>query len=322
MILSKFRRFWWLLFLLTLLSCTKKSTDGGGREPPIISQFFDRPAWHPDGRWIAAEHSDSVDTNGDDEPDRGFAGIWLVNSENGEKQPLISGFGLPAWSSDGKKLALMRRAQIFTVEVTSLEPAQVDTNTLKQLTFEGNNFYPSWSPDGKWIAFDSNLDDSVGAYVIWLIKSDGSSRKDISIHGTGGWRTPSWTPGQKIVHMRWLAIGYPEIFVMDSTGNNARRVTVKPEDAELNPKVSSKHRVVFSSVPRKGYPTICTIHLDGSEFRQLTNGPDYRPAWSPDGERIVFLHWNFLEQVPGSGQLWIVNKDGSGLRQLTFFPER
>jgi TolB protein len=316
---SLLKWFSYLLIILVLFSCSKKPTNSqGGPEPIPLPRFFDHPAWHPQGQWIAAEHSDSVDIDGDGKPDRGFAGIWLVNSSNGEKQPLISGFGLPAWSPDGKKLALMRTAQIFTVEVTSLEPAQVDTNTLKQLTFQGNNFYPSWSPDGEWIAFDSNLDDPVGMYVIWLIKSDGSSRKDISIHGTGEWRMPSWTPDQKVVHIRFIGVTYPEIFVMDSTGNNARRVTVRSDDSELNPKVSSKHQMVFSSVPRKGYPTICTIHLDGTGFRQLTNGPDYRPAWSPDGERIVFLHWNFLEEVPGNGQLWIMDANGSNKRQLTF----
>jgi Tol biopolymer transport system component len=135
------------------------------------------------------------------------------------------------------------------------------------------------------------------------------------------WRMPSWTPDLEIVHIKCIS-PYPEIFVMDSTGNNSRRVTYRLDEVELNPKVSSNNNIVFSSVPLKGYPTICTILLDGTDFRQLTNGPDYRPAWSPDGERIVFLHWNFLNKVPGNGQLWIINKDGSGLRQLTFFRER
>jgi len=314
----KLRKFWWLLALLVLFSCTKKKpTNGGGPEPPILPKYFDHPAWNPQGLWIAAEHCDSIDTDEDGNLDQWSCGIWLVSSENGEIQLLVDSFGLPAWNPAGDKLAMVRGGQIFTIDVTSLDPAQINTSSLKQLTFEGGNFYPAWSPDGEWIAFDSNLDDTSGMYVIWIMKPDGSYRKDISIHGTGEWRMPSWTPDNEIVHIRCISPN-PEIFVMDSTGDNSRRVTYMLEEAELNPKVSSKSIITFSLVPRKGYPTICTIHLDGTDFRQVTKGPDYRPVWSPDGKHIVFLHWNFSELIPGNGELWIINRDGSGLRQLTF----
>ena len=61
------------------------------------------------------------------------------------------------------------------------------------------------------------------------------------------------------------------------------------------------------------------INANGSEQRQLTswslNGSD--PDWSPDGERILF------RSVPGRdqhGNLYTVNVDGSGLKQLTRYP--
>jgi Tol biopolymer transport system component len=61
------------------------------------------------------------------------------------------------------------------------------------------------------------------------------------------------------------------------------------------------------------------MNADGHNLRSLTKGPDWRNDWSqPKGERIVFLHWDFLEEVPGNGQLWIMDADGSNKRQLTF----
>jgi TolB protein len=55
---------------------------------------------------------------------------------------------------------------------------------------------------------------------------------------------------------------------------------------------------------------------DGSHPRQLTNTPDIvelGPAWSPDGKQIVFSEGSASEALG----LWVMNADGSGLRQLT-----
>lgn len=59
---------------------------------------------------------------------------------------------------------------------------------------------------------------------------------------------------------------------------------------------------------------IVVMRTDGTEQRDLTPG-EYRyawPRWSPDGQRIVFS-----SRRTGDYELWIVNRDGSGLRQLT-----
>jgi Tol biopolymer transport system component len=53
------------------------------------------------------------------------------------------------------------------------------------------------------------------------------------------------------------------------------------------------------------------VSADGRHRRLLLRNGG-RPAWSPDGQRIVF------QRFTGSRQhLWIVNQDGSGLRRLT-----
>jgi LasA protease len=58
---------------------------------------------------------------------------------------------------------------------------------------------------------------------------------------------------------------------------------------------------------------ICTLRPDGSQRRQVTNGVDSEPAWSPDGTRIAFAR----SDSQGASQIEVVNADGSGIAALT-----
>jgi Tol biopolymer transport system component len=51
------------------------------------------------------------------------------------------------------------------------------------------------------------------------------------------------------------------------------------------------------------------------QWHQLTRGPasDLHPAWSPDGTRIAFV-----SDRDGDWEIYVINVDGTGIRQLTF----
>ena len=56
------------------------------------------------------------------------------------------------------------------------------------------------------------------------------------------------------------------------------------------------------------------MDADGGNVRRLTNHPrmDYWPAWSPDGKRIAFT-----SNRDGNYEIYVMNADGSGQRNLT-----
>ena len=71
-------------------------------------------------------------------------------------------------------------------------------------------------------------------------------------------------------------------------------------------------------VTRWLHPTqedVAIINNDGSNLRALTDDKyvNRRPRWFPDGERIAFS-----SDRSGVNQIWTINADGTGLRQLTF----
>jgi len=59
---------------------------------------------------------------------------------------------------------------------------------------------------------------------------------------------------------------------------------------------------------------IFSMSADGTDVTQVTSGHfDRQPTWSPDGQRIAFVR----ENLDGGSDIFIVNADGSGAKQLT-----
>jgi Tol biopolymer transport system component/serine/threonine protein kinase len=85
-------------------------------------------------------------------------------------------------------------------------------------------------------------------------------------------------------------------------------------------------QIVFAST-RSGIPQLYLVNADGTDLTQLTimeNGA-CQPSWSPDGSQLVFIspclgRADFLETIYNESSLYIINADGSGLKQLTASP--
>lgn len=302
--------------------CLKESRKNG---PEIVHcdqpVYFGRPAWHPGGEWIAAEHSDSVDTDNDGINDTWFSGIWLVHAKTGETQPLLPFGDAPAWNPAGTHLAVHAGGGIYTVEVTALEPARYDTAGITLLTnFDAPAFFPTWSGDGEWIAFDSNYKHDNGAYLIWKANNDGSNLKKVNIQEVGGARNPNWSQSfDKITYTSYAntTASGPEIFIMNIDGTNVKQLTNSqnnhfPKFSPNGEKISYTHQMPYEF-------HVVVMNADGGNKRVITNNHSRDAAWSPAGGKLVYVYLNLYEAVPGNGQLWVMDADGSNKKQLTNF---
>ena len=183
----------------------------------------------------------------------------------------------------------------------------------QQLTSDSaDDMSPSWSVDGKRIAFVSDRD---GNREIYTMKADGTEQVNFTHHGAEDW-TPAWSPdGQRIAFSSYRD-GNWEIYVARADGNDVRRVT-DHKGADYGPAWSPDgERLAFHS-NRDGNWEIYAVHVDGSGLSRLTTdqATDYNPAWSPDGRVIAFESYR-----DGDMEIYVMNADGSELQNLTNDP--
>lgn len=204
--------------------------------------------------------------------------------------------------------------------------AQPDGSGKKQLTDQGSNVTPAWTPDGKQILFAS---DRSGTRELYLMSEDGSGVAPIELAVVGNKLTPSMSPDRSQIAFaaeKGLT-GHPEIWVVKADGTAARQLTDTPTAISgptwsLFPRFSLDGSKLLYASTQSGSSQIWIMNGDGSGKQQLTNGvgtdsPDANaPNWSPDGKSIVF--WAGYETR--YGEIWMMDADGTNPKPLTDQP--
>lgn len=289
-----------LLVIFVNVSCDLVVKDD--KIPPDNFRMIDsEPDWSHDGKFIAYTHL----AQNSDEMKNGQSQIRIFNLEDSTVRFLTQGF-LPRWSPDDKYIAFQRGNTIFKINLS--------TRQVTQLTSYEQAYFPSWSPDGKKIVYDSNSLDPRGSNVIWIMNADGSEQKDISVHGTGEWRNPSWSPdGSKILYSRYIDLPAPELFTMDTSGQNQTRITNNSYE-DLYPVWSRDgKKIAWNSGYQENYG-IWIMDSDGSNKKFIDQNGKY-PSWSPDGNEIVYHNSN----KDNKGTIWNMNLITGVKQQLVIY---
>ena len=248
--------------------------DGSGRRRLAGSETGFEPAISPDGRRIAFSRVTSL----------GVTAIYVLNVDGTGITQVVDGLlfnGTPVWSPDGCQIAFRSTREGPFGPYGRISIVNADGSGLRQLTPEvGANDYqfdegPSWSPDGRRLAFTRNA-------VLQVINADGTGMTPLPNEDLA--ENATWSPdGQKIAYFGLIPQG---IHVRNADGSNLVTVTA-PADGTFDgwPHWSTDGRqIVFSRyVSADDQASVVTINADGTGQVHGLTPPgvnDYMPDWS------------------------------------------
>jgi hypothetical protein len=150
--------------------------DAGGRRSGLLANDSGDdadPQWSPDGKSLLFRSSRS----GHWELYRGDASgnaaklLTFHPGNDGLSKHEYGGEGPARWSPDGRRIVWMRKFPDAGYDVWTMDADGSDAENLTE-AHAGNDAYPAFSPDGKWIAFDSDRDKSNEVYVMGAAGGD------------------------------------------------------------------------------------------------------------------------------------------------------
>lgn len=231
------------------------------------------PTWSPDATRFAYV------ILGDD----GQSPVLLQDVVGGARRtvPTTGGGGnhiTPAFSPDGTSLAFTRLTDqgsaIFRADVARM--CCVERLTAARYPA---NLSPTWSPDGRRIAFVS---DRSGVPQIYVMSADGTDQElmvPYDFGATGASYAPDWSPdGTMLVFHRDVS-GSPQLFVYVVGSRQVKQLTSQGRNEDPAWAPDSRHIVYISD--RTGRRQLHVIDLETARVRQVpTPGIARLPAWS------------------------------------------
>ena len=171
---------------------------------------------------------------------------------------------------------------------------------------------PSWSFDGRKIAFLSRRD---GNYEVYVMNPDGSDQTRVT-NTPEDEHYPSWSPdGTQIVFSR-LIDAHNDLYTINVDGTGLRQLTDTPKVSEVYPDWSPDGKLIVFSSFGGDDSGIHAIRPDGSHEKLVMGGPLHSPQWSKDGKMIAFDG----EPAGCKFEVYTMKADGSKMREITEHP--
>jgi Tol biopolymer transport system component len=266
-----------------------------------------------------------------DGPD-GFPQICLINTDGTNERIITSGrkyHKSPSWSPDGQLLAYVvvenGRAEVATYNYVE---QQTVSRWLENETGNAAVYSLTWSPDGKQLLLNAVVNNQLGLYILVLsqvpteltllipkVSSDTIYRSAFSRDGTYIYFADEPEDPQSSKYDRHMYRVRIDGSRREELGKPCLGIAISPDGltAACNGTVPD-YSIKLSIADWNDIQVSTNWSVLLSGFRD--------PAWSPDGQYIVYrqTHWPTYLDSNGNGELWIMRADGSHPVKLTDGP--
>jgi exopolysaccharide biosynthesis protein len=177
---------------------------------------------------------------------------------------------------------------------------------------------PAWGPTGQ-IAFTREVRSADTSHIYTTPSSGGAVTQLTSTPAPGFDASPAWDPsGTRIAFVSDRSGGIPQIFTMDASGGNQVQLTTEPCFAANPTWHPTDGRIAYErfcpAAPTTGWD-IVTINVNAPAAPvplTSTAEHDHQPAWSPDGNQLVFTRYG----TDGNKKLFTMEEDGDNPAEL------
>ena len=247
----------------------------------------------------------------------------------------------PNWSPDGVRLVyqatidsvypLIGNYDIWVAQPGSGEPVNLTKDN------QANDRMPSWSPDGREIAFMSDRDGSWGVYLISAL--GGTARRVLSLPDADEFSAsaPQWSNDATRLFVLVRQAGLNGVIVLSLQSLETTRVPLPALDGNVCWDLSvrpdgRRWAYVEGGAGATEITRLWTISASGGEPVALTDGRTnvWSPTWSSDGRRVFYV-----SNRGGSMDLWqqgvsdggtpvgkpLAVTQGLGIRSAAFSPD-